>query len=119
MPALDSLRRSITHDDFLFITMNEDIAVADARSFIDEFGFDFPVLLGKGKLQAKFHYYGLPYTVAVDREGRVLQRWIGYAGEDQLAGIRAVIQAELIRRGNGEADGEMRSGEDGMQHHNH
>jgi len=115
MPALDSLRRSITHDDFLFITMNEDIAVGDARSFIDEFGFDFPVLLGKGNLQRKFHYYGLPYTVAVDREGRVLQRWIGYAGEDQIAGIRAVIQAELIRG----TDGMTVRREDGKQHHNH
>ncbi len=111
MPALDSLRRSIAHDDFLFITMNEDIAVGDARSFIDEFGFDFPVLLGRGTLERKFHYYGLPYTVAVDREGRVLQRWIGYAGEDQIAGIRTVIQAELMRGGSAQ------TGE--TQHHNH
>jgi len=112
MPALNSLQRSITHEDFLFITMNEDIAVGDARAFIDEFGFDFPVLLGKGKLQAKFHYYGLPYTVAVDREGRVLQRWVGYAGEDQIAGIRAVIQAELMR----ESGGMTGMQEGGMEH---
>ena len=101
MPALDLLRRTIEHDDFLFITMNEDINVADAQGFLDQFGFDFPVLLGRGELEQTFHYYGLPFSVAVDRQGRVLQRWIGYAGEDQIAGIRAVIQAELLRGDDG------------------
>ncbi len=38
---------------------------------------------------------GLPFTVLIDRTGRVVERWIGYAGEQQLAGIRAVIMAEL------------------------
>jgi thiol-disulfide isomerase/thioredoxin len=97
MPALDSLRRSIDDPDFAFVTMNEDIDVGDARAFIDEFGFAFPVLLGHGKLERTYHYYGLPYTVAIDRQGRMLERWIGYAGEEQIAGIRAVIRAELLR----------------------
>ena len=39
----------------------------------------------------------LPYSWLIDREGRVLQRWIGYAGEDQIDGIRAVVLAELLR----------------------
>ena len=98
MPALDSLRRSIDDPDFLFVTMNEDVKVSEARAFIDEFGFDhLPVLLGKGKLRQRYHYYGLPLTVLVDREGRTVQRWIGFAGEEQIAGIRAVIKAELLR----------------------
>ena len=114
MPALDSLSRTIAHEDFLFITMNEDIAVGDAKGFLDQFGFDFPVLLGRGELEQTFHYYGLPFSVAVDRQGRVLQRWIGYAGEDQIAGIRAVIQAELLRGDDGSV---MQSG--GMEHMGH
>ncbi|MFQ6047011.1 MAG: redoxin domain-containing protein, partial [Gemmatimonadales bacterium] len=44
MPALDSLQRSIDHDDFLFLTMNEDVRTSDAQEFVDEHGFDFPVL---------------------------------------------------------------------------
>ncbi len=97
MPALDSLRQSIEDAEFAFVTMNEDVDVANAQEFIDEYGFDFPVLIGKGKLEQTFHYYGLPYTLAIDRQGRVLQRWIGYTGPEQIAGIRAVIQAELAR----------------------
>lgn len=101
MPALDSLRKAIADPDFQFITMNEDVKVADAQAFIDEFGFDFPVLLGKGDLKATYHYFGLPYTVLVDRDGKLIQQWIGYAGPDQLARIRTVIDAELLRGPSG------------------
>lgn len=97
MPALDSLRRSIEDPEFAFVTMNEDVMVGDAKMFLEEFGFDFPVLLGRGRLQRQYHYIGLPYTVLLDREGRVVQRWIGFAGEEQIAAIRAVIVAELTR----------------------
>ncbi|NIQ99510.1 MAG: redoxin family protein [Gemmatimonadales bacterium] len=99
MPALDSLWRSIQDSDFAFITMNEDIDVGDAGEFLDEYGFEFPVLLGRGKLRQRYHYLGLPFTVLLDRQGRVVQRWIGFAGEDQIASIRAVIRAELDRGG--------------------
>ncbi len=99
MPALDDLQRSIEHPDFRFITMNEDVMVGDAQAFLEEHGFGFPVLLGRGRLQRQFHYMGLPFTVLLDREGRVVQRWTGFAGEEQIAGIRAVVQAELSREG--------------------
>ena len=94
--------------------MNEDVKVSEARAFIDEFGFNhLPVLLGKGKLRRRYHYYGLPFTVLIDREGRTVQRWIGFAGEEQIAGIRAVIQAELLR---GHAGSEV-AGREGHQEH--
>jgi thiol-disulfide isomerase/thioredoxin len=101
MPALDSLRYEIDDPDFRFVTMNEDIDIANAQAFIDEFGFTFPVLLGRGNQRERFHYYGLPFTILVDRDGGVVQRWIGFAGEEQLAGIRAVIRAELARGAGG------------------
>lgn len=100
MPALDSLRRGIPDADFAFITMNEDVNVKDARAFIEEYGFDFPVLLGRGRLRQTYHYIGLPFTVLIDRDGKVVQRWIGFAGEEQLAAIRAVTLAELARGGH-------------------
>ena len=97
MPALDSLQKSIENPDFKFLTFNEDVAKSEAQEFIDEFGFDFPVLLGGGRLRSKYHYIGLPTTILVDREGREIERWIGFAGEAQLQTIRALTQAELAR----------------------
>jgi hypothetical protein len=48
-------------------------------------------------LRQKYHYVGLPFTVLLDRKGRVVNRWIGYAGAEQLQGIRSIITAELNR----------------------
>ena len=97
MPALDALRRSITHEDFAFMTFNEDVTLGPARRFLEDYGSDFPVALGRGDLRAKYHYVGLPFTVLIDREGRVVTRWIGFAGEEQLRSIRSITQAELDR----------------------
>lgn len=102
MPALDSLRRSIPDPDFLFITMNEDENPADAESFLNEFGFDFPALLGLGELKHTYYYRGLPFTVLLDRNTNVVQQWIGYAGEEQMELIRSVIDAELAREADDE-----------------
>lgn len=97
MPALDSLQRSIDDPTFRFITLNEDVDPDDAAGFLDEFGFTFPAALGRGNMKGVYHYRGLPLTLLVDREGQIVQQWIGFAGHDQIAAIRTVIDAELAR----------------------
>lgn len=97
MPALDSLRQSIMDPRFAFLAIDEDVQEAAGRKFIADFGFDFPVVFGRGKMRERYHYPGLPYTVLLDREGRVAQRWFGYSGPEQIGAIRAVIGAELAR----------------------
>jgi hypothetical protein len=44
---------------------------------------------------------GLPYTVLLDREGKIVQRWVGYSGPDQMPQIRAAIHLELGRASAG------------------
>jgi len=98
MPALDSLQREMdTESRFRFLTVNEDVRVESARRFLTEFGFRFPVLLGGGRAKDKLHYPGLPYTLLVDAEGRVVRKWIGYAGPSQVSDIRNAIIDELRR----------------------
>jgi thiol-disulfide isomerase/thioredoxin len=97
MPALDSLRREIADTDFVFLGLNEEEDVGAARRFVEEFGFDFPVLLGRGAMRRWFHYPGLPYTVLLDRTGRIASRWIGFAGSEQLQAMRALVRLELER----------------------
>jgi thiol-disulfide isomerase/thioredoxin len=97
MPALDSLRRDIADTAFLFVGVNEEDDIAAARAFIDEFGFGFPVVLGRGSMRRQFHYPGLPYSVLLDRTGRIAGRWIGFAGPVQLQSMRALIRSELGR----------------------
>lgn len=99
MPALDTLRRSIEDTGFVFVAVSEDKDTAAARAFIDGFGFTFPVALGRGTLRSRIHYPGLPYTVLLDRSGRIAGRWIGFAGQDQLQAMRALIRSELHQAG--------------------
>ncbi len=98
MPALDSLRQSISDADFRFLTMNEDRNPSDAETFVHAFRFDFPVVLGRGRLKQRYHYMGLPFTVLLDRDARVVQRWVGFAGPEQIQAIRALTRAELDRQ---------------------
>jgi thiol-disulfide isomerase/thioredoxin len=123
MPALNAFEATIEDPDFVFITMNEDINPHNAMLFMQEYGFDFPVLLGRGELKRKYHYIGLPFTVLLDREGRVVNRWIGYAGEEQLQLIRALVVSELQRDEEEHGEGQMTAGEgqgqDGGGHSGH
>lgn len=98
MPALDSLQRELrTEARFQFVTVNEDVQVGSARRFLDEFGFEFPTLLGRGRARNELHYPGLPYTILVDAKSRVIRKWIGYAGPSQIPEIRVAITRELRR----------------------
>jgi thiol-disulfide isomerase/thioredoxin len=97
MPALDSLRREFGDSAFAFVALSDDVDAGAARGFLRENRFDFPVGLGKGALRDQFHAPGLPVTVLVDRQGREVRRWIGFAGPAQIGSIRALIRAELDR----------------------
>lgn len=99
LPALDRLRRTMSDSEFAFVALNEDLDTADAVGFLRQLGLDPPVAFGRGRLAERYHYPGLPYTVLVDRDGRVAQRWIGLIDEKQLHGVRATILAELNREG--------------------
>jgi thiol-disulfide isomerase/thioredoxin len=98
MPALDSLHHQLSDEPrFRFVTINEDVRADDAREFLAAFGFDFTVLLGGGRQRNALHYPGLPYTFLLDANGRIVQRWIGFAGPEQLAAVRSTILDELAR----------------------
>jgi thiol-disulfide isomerase/thioredoxin len=97
LPALDSLRHEVDDSGFAFVGINEEEDTVAARAFMDELGFTFPVALGRGRLRPLFHYPGLPYTLLLDRDGRIAGRWIGFAGPGQIQAMRALIHSELSR----------------------
>jgi thiol-disulfide isomerase/thioredoxin len=100
MPALDTLQRVLAGEGFAFLALNEDVDRRDAERFLAEFGFRFPVLYGDGDLQRLYGYPGLPYSILVDRRGRVIRRWIGELGPRDFALIRTLVRAELAPRGD-------------------
>jgi len=101
LQALDGLRRSIADSDFAFLTLNDDADTAAGTGFLRDLHLDIPVAFGRDRLRQAYHYPGLPFTVLLDRHGRVAQRWIGLIDADQIAGVRATILAELARQDQG------------------
>lgn len=94
MPALDSLQQRVAGDDVVFLSINEDAKASDARTFMTTRKFAFPVALGGPHQHEKFGALGLPATILIDREGREVRRWMGYAGPAQIEEIRRAVEKE-------------------------
>jgi thiol-disulfide isomerase/thioredoxin len=97
MPALDSLRREFATDGVAFLAISDDRNREHAARFIEQLNLGLPFAFGDGKMRGRYHYFGLPFTVLVDRDGRVVERWAGYGGETQIEVLRTLIRAEVAR----------------------
>jgi len=97
MPGLDSLRRAVSDSAFMYLSVNGDASRASAEGFLREVGVKMPFVIAGSGVARAFHAPGLPYTVLLDREGKIVQRWVGYSGPEQMTQIRAAIQLEIGR----------------------
>jgi cytochrome c biogenesis protein CcmG/thiol:disulfide interchange protein DsbE len=95
MPALVALGRTLADSGLALLAVNEDVRVEDARRWLAENDLAPPVALARGKARLTFGYPGLPYTMLVDRDGRIVRRWIGYLGPSQIATLEAAARREL------------------------
>jgi hypothetical protein len=98
MPALDSLQRGITDPGFAFLAISEDVNRSEALRLVKEFGFTFPVAFGDGTLDRAFFYPGLPFTVLIDAQGRVVKTWIGELTRADIGRLDLAIARELGAR---------------------
>lgn len=95
MPGLVALWTSQRDSGLALLTVNEDLDPEDARHWLETESLAPPVALAAGRGRQVLHYPGLPYTILVDRDGRIAQRWIGYAGPRQIADVAAAVRREL------------------------
>ena len=104
-PLMAELSRDLPADDFAVIAVSDDVREADARRFLDEFKPPFAVAWARGALAKTLTYNGLPFTVLLDREGRVVKRYIGFGGRDQFERLRGDVARALMEpaRARGQA----------------
>jgi len=102
MPALAALARDLGDSAVAFVTLNDDVERDRAAAFAAELAFPYPVGLGGGRLRGRHYGFGLPFTMLLDPEGRVMYRWYGFGGDAQLAAIRRMVAAERRDRGTAE-----------------
>jgi len=90
-----ALYREFDRKDFAIAAISDDVDQARMRGFVREFRPPFPILVGGGRMRAAYRYRGLPYSVLLDRRGRVVERIFGFGGPREFAELRAAIAKEL------------------------
>lgn len=89
------LYRRFPRGAFAIVAISDDVDRAAMLRFVREFAPPFPVLAGAGRMKAVYHYRGLPYSVLLDRHGRVVERFFGFGGAAEFAALAAAIAREL------------------------
>ncbi len=93
MPSLDRLEAALGGDSFIVVALSQDRSPAVIPPFFDQLGIRHLARYHDpgGALARAFAVNGLPTTVLIDREGRVVGRIIGPAEWDSAA-AKALIR---------------------------
>lgn len=94
-PHMAELYREFPRDQFAVVAISDDVDPARLRAFAARFDPPFPVLAGSGRMRATYRYRGLPYSVLLDRQGRVMERIFGFGGAEQFQRLTAAIAKEI------------------------
>jgi peroxiredoxin len=93
MPEFVAAYDRYQDDGLVIVGVNAQESASQAAGFMGDFAMTFPVALDtRGDVQQLYNVRGLPTTVFIDREGRIVERWAGLlsaaALEELLAEIR-------------------------------
>jgi thiol-disulfide isomerase/thioredoxin len=94
-PHMAELYKSLPRDQFDIAAISDDADPAKMRAFVAEFRPPFPILVGRGRMKAVYHYRGLPYSVLLDKQGRIIERIFGFGGETEFQRLRETIAREI------------------------
>jgi thiol-disulfide isomerase/thioredoxin len=94
-PHMAELYREFAPQGFAIAAISDDVSDGKMRAFVREFRPPFPILIGGGRMKATYHYRGLPYSVLLDRQGRVIERIFGFGGAAEFRRLRDTITKEL------------------------
>ncbi|PYP98379.1 MAG: hypothetical protein DMD38_01970 [Gemmatimonadetes bacterium] len=94
-PHMAELYSEFHRADFDVAAISDDVSGSKMREFVREFRPPFPILVGGGRMKAAYHYRGLPYSVLLDREGRIIERIFGFGGETEFRHLREIIAREI------------------------
>lgn len=94
-PHMADLYREFDRKDFEIAAISDDVDRSQMLAFVREFRPPFSILVGGGRMKEAYHYRGLPYSVLLDRRGRVIERIFGFGGAAEFARLRETIAKEV------------------------
>jgi thiol-disulfide isomerase/thioredoxin len=93
-PHMAELYREFERKDFDIAAISDDVDDGKMRAFLWDFRPPFPILVGGGGMKGIYHYRGLPYSVLLDRDGRIIERIFGFGGAAEFTHLRETIAKE-------------------------
>jgi len=94
-PHMAELYREFDRRDFEIAAISDDVDRGKMRAFVQQFRPPFPILVGGGRMKQTYHYRGLPYSVLLDRRGRVIERIFGFGGADEFRELHETIANDV------------------------
>ena len=94
-PHMAELYRATRRADFEIAAISDDVSDSQMRAFVRELQPPFPILVGRGRMKGIYHFRGLPYSVLLDRRGRVIERIFGFGGEPEFRRLRELVAREI------------------------
>ncbi|HIE66318.1 MAG: TlpA disulfide reductase family protein [Nitrospira sp.] len=116
MPSMEALYRSHVRDDFEILAVSIDLGdEAPIRSFVEDFGFTFPILLdSQFDVNDLFQVRVVPTSIVIDRNGVVTDRLLGakdWNDPDAQAFVKELVNRPYEEIGqSGLAEGDNKKG---------
>ena len=98
MPAMERLYGMLPRDEFEMVAVAIDDEEALVQGFQDEYALSFPIVLDLD--QAVYQSYqtmGVPESLLIDRDGRVIERYVGpreWDAPEHVERLEQVIRAD-------------------------
>jgi len=100
MPAMERLYKELAGPGFEMLAVSVDAGRDEVEAFQKRLGVTFPILLDPAKrVSEAYQTYRFPETFLIDREGRILARYIGPRDWDAAVyrdRIRRLVSGEAI-----------------------
>ena len=94
MPLLDDFAGQLDPDRAVVLGLNDDVDPENALAFIEYLGgVGYVSGEGGGHLRRRYNYRGLPYTVVLDRDLRIVRSFYGFGSS--IDPIKDVVESEL------------------------
>lgn len=78
MPAMERLYAALPRDQFELVAVAIDEQEAEVQAFQDRYKLSFPIVLDlQQEIYQAYQTMGVPESLLVDREGRIVERYVG------------------------------------------
>jgi thiol-disulfide isomerase/thioredoxin len=97
-PHMGELYRTFDRREFAIVAISDDVDRGKMLAFVREFRPTFPILVGGGRMKQIYRYRGLPYSLLLDRRGRIIERVFGFGGAAAFQRLSTTIAKEIAGR---------------------